>query len=441
MAKKNSASSLEKSKKRNTKSRRKPVNQIFCTKGKIYTFEGVQKKEGRHIQESDLTAHSRASLIVVDGIIQEIWDEKTLKLFLKSKNRKNFRIVDLGVTHIYPGFVECHTHLIYAGNRADEFNWRLEGQSYQEISAKGGGILSTVKALEKVTSKKLLKDSQEKVNRFLAQGVTTLEVKSGYGLSQKEELRSLQVAKNLQGPHIVPTYLGAHSIPPLYKGKVGEYIREVALPTAQKVLQKKLAKRADIFVEKGFFEIETARDYLQKLKAMGFDIILHADQLTRTGASLLGAEMGALSVDHAIQINDSDIQALTRSQTTAVLLPSADFYMRCAYPPARKLMDEGVRVALATDYNPGTSPTQDLAFTGLLARMEMKMSLAEVFAAYTYNGAAALALQKSQGCLLPGYAANFFTSHAEPSEFFYRVGYTPVEQVYTNGKICFTKNK
>jgi imidazolonepropionase len=337
--------------------------------------------------------------------------------------------VDLKGQTVLPGFVECHTHTVFAGSRSAEFELRNQGVSYQEIAAKGGGILSTMKATRKISAVELQKNAQVKVDRFVQQGVTTLEIKSGYALDEKNELKCLQVAKSLKGPRIVTTFLGAHALPPEYKS-YEEYLNFLVVKVLPQVKKKNLSNRVDIFVEKGFFNREVALPYLQKAKGMGFELVLHADQLSLSGGADLAVQLQALSADHLIQITDSEISKLAKSNVTGVLLPAADLYMKCAYPPARKLINAGARVALATDFNPGSSPTQDLSLVGLLARLEMKMTLPEVIAAYTYSAAAALNLQLEIGSIEPEKNADFVSINNHWNEIFYSIGINCANEVY-----------
>jgi len=403
---------------------------IFRGISTLFTFAGIAQKKGRFILEADLSPVSKAAIVVDRGMVQWVGPEKKLpREFLKQKHKE----IHLGGSLVYPALTECHTHLIYDGNRAQEFEWRNTGVSYLEIASRGGGILSTMTQTRKATKAVLAKSAQKRVDDFLRQGVTTIEVKSGYALSLKDELKCLEVARDLKKARIVPTFLGAHAKPPEFATTAAylEYLADKVLPSIRK---KKLAERVDIFVEKGFFESADAKKYLEQAKSLGFQVVLHADQLTLSGGTAMGLELEALSVDHVIQINDELIRRLGKSQTTAVLLPAADLYMRCKYPPARQLLEAGAQVALATDTNPGTSPTQDTQLVGVLARLEMKMTLPEVFAAYTYNAASALRLTRELGSLEPQKQADFYSTDALPAEHFLSVGKQIPNQVFKAGQ-------
>jgi imidazolonepropionase len=342
--------------------------------------------------------------------------------------------VDLGGALVLPGFVECHTHTVFAGNRGLEMEMKFQGRSYQEIAQAGGGILSTVKATRLASLDELRKLTLNRIAKFKEQGVTTLEVKSGYGLDLENEIKMLKAVPADSGIDIVKTFLGAHAKPAEFKTH-GDYLNELVEKYLLEIKKQNLASRVDIFIEKGFFEKEESRRYLQKAKDLGFKLTIHADQLSLSGGTETGCALDAQSVDHCIQISDTEIQALAKSKTVAVLLPAADLYLKCAYPPARKIIDAGGTVALATDYNPGTSPTQDLGLVGVLARREMKMTLDEVIQAYTLNAAQALGLQNEVGSLEAGKKADFTVWNCEEDELFLEIGGVKPIQVYKEGRL------
>ncbi|HEY8272364.1 MAG TPA: imidazolonepropionase [Pseudobdellovibrionaceae bacterium] len=396
----------------------------------LLTLAPAMKKEGRRSVEEDLGIERNQAMYIENGRIVWIGPQKKIPRGL-ARQKKTEVFSAQGLT-VMPGLVECHTHLIFAGSRAAEFELRNQGVTYQEIAKKGGGIISTMKQTREASAKTLKQISQQRVREFVSQGVTTLEIKSGYALDEKNELKCLRVAKSLAGPRIVTTFLGAHAKPPefnSYKSYL-EFLEGKVLPQIKK---QKLSQRVDIYVEKGFFDKEDSRHFLKAAQGMGFEIVLHADQLTLSGGADLCVELGALSGDHLLQIGESQIQGLANSQVTCVLLPAADLYMRCNYPPARKLLDAGARVALATDFNPGTSPTQDLSLVGLLARIEMKMTLPEVIVGYTVGASYALNLQSEVGSLELGKCADFMCIDRSWRQLFYSVGERVPVFVYKSG--------
>ncbi len=414
------------------------ANLLVTNIGELLTLGPAMRKEGRRIVEADLGLELNQAIYIESGRIAWIGPQRKIpKSLAKQKKLKEFSAK--GQT-VMPGFVECHTHLIFAGNRAAEFELRNQGVSYQEIAKNGGGIVSTMQQTREISAKALKAVSQKRVNEFVSQGVTTLEIKSSYALDEKHEIKCLKVAKSLEGPRIVTTFLGAHAKPPEFDSSKAylDFLKNKVLPQVKK---QKLSNRVDIYVEKGFFNKEDSRDFLKTAQGMGFEILLHADQLTLSGGSDLCVELGALSGDHLLQIGDEQIQKLAKSQVTCVMLPAADLYMKCNYPPARKLINEGARVALASDFNPGTSPTQNLNLVGLLARLEMKMSLPEVIAAYTVGASYALNLPSEVGSLELGKSADFLCIDGGWRQMFYSIGERPPIFVYKSGKLIYQRTE
>jgi imidazolonepropionase len=404
-------------------------------------MEGAWQKSGRRITAEDLGIIPKSALLMDRGNILWAGPEKQLRatLFkLKDQRRgpkskiKISKEFDVGGRTVLPGWLDAHTHTVFAGARHHEFEMRCQGASYQEIALNGGGILSTMRATRQIKKAELKSLSQDRVDAFLRQGVTTLEIKSGYALDLKGELKQLEVARSLVGPRIITTFLGAHAKPPEFSSNSDylDYLKVHVLPVIKK---KKLADRVDIFIEKNFFEGEAAKAYLETAKAMGFAVVVHADQLSLSGGTQTAVTLEALSADHVIQLGRTEIDLLAGSETTAVLLPMADLYMKCAYPPARELIDRGARVALATDFNPGSCPSQDIQLVGLLARLQMGMSLPEIIAAWTVGAAKALGLTDTSA-LLPGFKADLQVINGDWQGLFYQAGATPTEQVFVRGK-------
>lgn len=408
---------------------------LYRNIGTLLTLEGAAAKQGRRVLESDLGIRHKTQIYVEGGRI--VWIGSKLP---KEHAKKVKREVDLQSGTVLPGFVECHTHLIFAGDRAAEFEMRNQGVSYQEIAKKGGGILSTMRHTRQARLQTLIELGQRRADHFVAQGVTTLEAKSGYALNLKDEIKMLSASRALKGPRILNTFLGAHALPPEFKS-YAEYLEYLAREVLPVVRKKKLAERVDIFIENGFFPREEALKYLRQAKALGFDVIAHADQLTLSGGAEVAIEVGALSGDHLLQVGEREVKKLAQSEVTCVLLPAADLYMKTKYPPAREMIDAGARVALATDFNPGSSPTQDLNLVGLLARLEMKMTLPEVIAAYTVGAAHALNLHNEVGSLEVGKSADFLCIKQDWQTLFYSVGEQSAKQVFTRGKRIFSNLK
>ncbi len=294
---------------------------------------------------------------------------------------------------IVPGFIDCHTHLCFAGSRAKDYALRVAGASYLEIAKAGGGILDTVKKTRAARKAKLLEETSARCDKLLASGVTTAEVKSGYGLSLHDELVQLEVIQDVNKRHainLVATCLAAHVKPPEFKTHK-EYLDFIVREILPAVRQKEFAKRVDIFVEEGAFDVKLAREFLLKAKALGFDITIHADQFSKGGAEL-AAVVGALSADHLEVSDDKSIDALIKAGVVCVALPGASMGLGMDYAPGRKILDKGGILAIASDFNPGSAPLGDLLTVAAIFGARQKITTAETFAAITYRAAHALRL-------------------------------------------------
>ncbi|KYG65632.1 imidazolonepropionase [Bdellovibrio bacteriovorus] len=397
----------------------------------LLTLQGAAAKAGRRVTEEDLSIQTNASVFLDKDRI--VWVGPTKKLPKEYAKKKSVKEYDCKGRTVLPGFVEAHTHLIFEGDRAAEFEMRQRGVSYQEIAAKGGGILSTMKKTRAASLQQLVKSGQKRADQFVAQGVTTLEIKSGYSLNLKDEMKMLEAANKIQGPRTVTTFLGAHALPPEFK-TYEDYLDFLATEVLPRVQKKKLAQRVDVFIEKGFFPTQASEVYLRHAQSLGFDVVVHADQLSLSGGSDVAVKLGALSGDHLLQISEKEIKSLANSEVTCVLLPASDLYMKTKYPAARELIDAGARVAVATDFNPGSSPTQDLNFVGLLARIEMKMTLPEVISAYTVGAAHALNLANEVGSIEVGKSADLISIEQDWQTLFYSVGARLEPLVFSRGK-------
>ncbi|MFN8005893.1 MAG: imidazolonepropionase [Terriglobia bacterium] len=311
---------------------------------------------------------------------------------------------------VLPGFVDSHTHPIFERPRDRDYEWRIRGSTYQEIAQMGGGILSSVRAVRESSPRQLFDLARRRLPRFLEHGTTTVECKSGYGLSLEEELKLLQVIRDLGNElplELVPTFLGAHEIPEEFRHRKEDYVELVSKVMIPEVASRKLAQFCDCFVEEHVFPPSAAKKILEAARAHGMKIKLHADQLKRSGATLLGVEMEAVSIDHLEQIDASDIQALAHSHTLATLLPGSVFHLGSSqYPPARALLDAEVPVALATDFNPGTSPTLNMQMILSIACTQMRMTPAEAMVSATVNGAHALGMADRIGSIEAGKQAD-----------------------------------
>lgn len=321
--------------------------------------------------------------------------------------------LDLGGRVVLPGFVDSHTHLIHAASRAEEYELKIEGASYEEIARKGGGILNSVRKLRAATSEELKQRAHKALRLFAAYGTTTVEAKSGYGLDIPSELKILRLHKELaaeQPLDIVSTFLGAHVVPAEFRGSSGgpeKYVEILTEKLIPEIAREKLAEFCDVFCDRGAFTRKQSEHVLIGGKRHGLAARIHAEQLTRMGAAQLAVRLGAASCDHLEQINSSDIVALSKSRTVATLLPGCDFHLGLQkYAPARKLIEAGSIVALASDYNPGTSPTLSMPMILSLACNQLRMTPAEAIAAATVNSAYSLRRDGDIGSLGVGKFAD-----------------------------------
>jgi imidazolonepropionase len=351
-------------------------------------------------------------------------------------------IIDATNKVVLPGFIDSHTHLIFAGSRENEFEQRLQGKTYQEIAEQGGGINATVQCVRQ-SSKEQLKDlARSRLKRMLQFGVTTVEVKSGYGLSPADEIKCLEAVAevNAEGPvELVPTFLGAHAVPPEYRTDREGYIRLLMDTILPLVARDRLAEFCDVFCETGVFSIGESERILGKAKDLGLKLKLHADELSPLGGAELAARLGATSADHLLCITEAGIEAMVQSGTIATLLPGTAFYLGLDYAPARKLIDQGVAVALASDCNPGTCPTENLPLVGTMACTQMKMLPSEVVTALTLNAASAVGRSDRIGSLEVGKQADLVIYDvADYRQIFTHFGVNHVECVIKRGRVVYT---
>jgi imidazolonepropionase len=370
----------------------------------MLTLRGRGPRRGQAL--SNLGIVKDGALLIRNGRIAGVGTRSKVEALPEARLAEN---VDVGGRVILPGFVDSHTHLIHAASRAEEYELKIAGASYEEIARKGGGILSSVKKLRAATSEALKKRARAALREFAAHGTTTIEAKSGYGLNVTSELRILGLHQELnreQPLDIVSTFLGAHVVPAEYRATPDGPQRYVALLINRlipEVSERKLAEFCDVFCDRGAFSRNQSEQVLQAGRAHGLIPRVHAEQLTRTGATQLAVQLGAASCDHLEQVNQQDIRALAKSKTVATLLPGCDFHLGLKhYAPARGLIEAGAIVALATDYNPGTSPTLNMPMILSLACTRMRMSPAEGIAAATINAAYALRREREIGSLEVG---------------------------------------
>ena len=355
--------------------------------------------------QQDAGLIDNAALVWTDGTIR--WAGPVGELPSEYRNEK---ALDCDRRLVVPGLVVCHTRLCFGGWRGDEFDSRLRGASYQDIAAAGGGIASTVAATRGASTGQLLRKARSALDNMMALGVTTVECKTGYGLDEANELKQLEVYRQLNSDHpvdLVPTYLGAHIVPHEFRNNRDRYISLICDVMIPLVAERKLAQFCDAFIEEGAYTADEARRIFGVAAEHGLGIKVHADQLSDGGGALLAAEMNAVSAEHLEYISGAGISALARSGTVAVSLPIASLYLNEPYLPARELLAAGVPVAVATDFNPGSAPSYHLPFAMMLACLNQHMTPQEALNGATTIAARAVGKQESIGSLIPGYQADF----------------------------------
>jgi imidazolonepropionase len=385
-----------------------PDSLLITGASQLLTLRGVGPRRGDSL--SNLGIIKEGALLVRGGAIEEIGTRAEIEALPEARSAEK---LEVGGRVVLPGFVDSHTHLIHAASRAEEYEMKIAGASYEEIARKGGGILISVKKLRAATSAALKKRALAALKQFAAHGTTTVEAKSGYGLDVANELKILGLHKELnaeQPLEIVSTFLGAHVVPAEFRGKAGgteRYIKLLTESLMPRIGETRLAEFCDVFCDRGAFTKEESKRILQAGRQWGMLPRLHAEQLSRSGATQLAVQLKAVSCDHLEKVNRADIAALAKSETVATLLPGCDFHLGLKeYAPARALIEAGAIVALATDYNPGTSPTLSMPMILSLACTQLRMTPAEAITAATFNAAYALRREKQIGSLEVGKQAD-----------------------------------
>ena len=403
----------------------------------IGTIVGIDTAHRERIAGVDMDSMERidnAWLTAEDGVIAAFGSMDNCP------DIEGFEVIDADGGVLFPSYCDSHTHIVYAGSREQEFVDKIHGLTYEQIAARGGGILNSAERLHNTSEDELYRQAMERVAEIVAMGTGAVEIKSGYGLTTQDELKMLRVIARIKQSSplaVKATFLGAHAVPKEYKGRQDEYVDLVCQQMIPAVAAEGLAEAVDVFCDRGFFTVEQTRRIVECGAKYGMKAKIHANELDFSGGVELGVEMGALSVDHLECSGDNQIEVLKGSQTMPTLLPGAAFFLGMSYPPARKMVDAGLAVALASDYNPGSSPSGNMRFVTSLASIRMRLTPTEALWAATLNGAAAMGLSENYGSITVGKVANFFiTKPLSSFEFFTYAYNTPlIERIVLAGKV------
>ncbi len=413
------------------------MKKLIFNPAQILTINTNGKNLKRGKEQSEIGLLENHSIEIENGLI------KNFVLTNSVKKEKYEEVIDVSNRTVLPGLVECHTHTVFAGSRADEFRMKLEGIDYEEIAKKGGGIISTVKAVRKSTFDELVEIAKPRVEHFISQGITTLEIKSGYGLSFLDEIKLLQVIQHLNKIYpidIVGTFLGAHTFPPEYKKDREKYIEIICDEMIPYIAKNKLAGFCDAFCESTAFSAKEVEKIFKAASKHKLKLKLHTEQFNNIGGLEVAINNKAVSVDHLEVLKLEQIELLKKSKTIAVLLPGVSFFLNYNYAPARELISNRIPIALATDYNPGSSHIANLNFIMSLAALKMKLSIEEVITSVTINSAAALNRAKSIGSLEIGKKSDFSVFDTDNyADIVYQVGKNICEMTIKDGNVIYKK--
>jgi len=383
-----------------------------------------------------------AFLLIDDDKIIDFGESKDLNI--ENFDSNELTTIDATGRMVFPSFCDSHTHLVYAGSREIEYVDKIRGLSYEEIAKRGGGILNSAKLLHNTSEEELMCQALERIDEITSYGTGAVEIKSGYGLSTKDEIKMLRVIKRLRehtSLTIKSTFLGAHAVPQEYKGQQGKYVDLIINEMLPQIADENLADFIDVFCDKGFFTIDETERILTAGMKYGLRAKIHANELALSDGIQIGVKCGALSVDHLEYTGDDEIKCLLNSKTMPTLLPGAAFFLGMEYPPARKMIENGLPLALASDYNPGSSPSGDMKFILSLACIKLKMLPEEAINATTINSAYAMGLEKTHGSIARGKIANVFITKPISTYEFMPYAYTTklVDTVVLNGKVINAK--
>lgn len=420
------------------------MKRLFTNIGKLVQVEQGEpllKRSGKEM--SSLSVIDDAYMAVDGELISDFGSMDTLKILAENgieywQENQADEIVDLKGATVLPGFCDSHTHLVYSGSREREFIDKVKGLSYKEIAARGGGILNSAALLGKTSEEELLRQTLVRAKEIINHGTTAVEIKSGYGLNPEDEIKMLRVARRigLETPLTVKTtFLGAHAVPERFAVRREEYVNEIINEMIPVIASEELADFIDVFTEDRFFTVEETDRILNAGMKYGLRAKVHANQMSFSGGVQIGVKYNAISVDHLEFTGDDEFKLLSNSETMATLLPGSTFFLEMDYAPARKMIDSGMAVALATNYNPGSSPYGDMRFMMALAALKYKMTTEEIINAVTINGACAMDLSENHGSITRGKRADFIVAKDIPSLDFLPYTFTSplVEQIWIGG--------
>lgn len=414
-------------------------NLIIKHATELVTVSGYAAKKGTEM--SSLNIINDGALIIEEGIIKRVGKTDDI---LDGLDASRFTVIDAKGKSVLPGFIDSHTHFIFAGYRAHEFSWRLSGMSYMEIMRRGGGIINSVSETQKATLEELVALGKKRLDSMLSMGVTTVEGKSGYGLDYDNEIKQLQAMHMLNKSHpmdVVATFMGAHAIPLEFKNDPDAYIDYLIAQVLPHVVKLGLAEFCDVFCEEGVFTVEQSRRLLEAARNLGLKIKIHADEMASSGGSRLAVELNAVSADHLLHISDDDIERIAVSNVVATLLPLTAFCLKEPFARARYMIDKGCAIALATDFNPGSSFSESIPLVFALATIYMGMTPEETVCALTLNAASAIDRAKTAGSLDPGKIGDLVILEF-PSYLYipYHTGVNSVEKVIKRGTIVIDRS-
>jgi len=391
--------------------------------------------EGKY---GDMTKYENVSISIVDGFIEKIHPEKN------PSHDNDDHIIDANGMTVLPGFVDAHTHPVFWNTRESEFIMRLQGKSYEEIANSGGGIRNSARSFQQADKDQIKSITKSRIKTFIEYGTTTIEAKSGYGLSTKGEIKSLEIISELnqeQALEMVPTFLGAHEIPDDYRSRRNEYIQLIIEEMLPEIAGGKLASYCDVFCEKGVFSLEETRRIIEAAGLYGLKARIHSDELHAFGAAELAAEMGAITADHLVMVSDKGIKAMAENKVIPVILPATTFFLRKDnYAPARKMLSNNCQVALATDFNPGSSMTQNMQLIWTIAALKLGMLTGEMLWATTIIPAKSLMRENLVGSIDVGKQADLLLMDIPNLDYLaYHMGINHVNMTIKKGQVLFKK--